>query len=189
MDPFPQPLFTLICTSLCASTLSLIFATLVINISPLLWVFPAVFIATAAYHATIFLISSAESPGSSRLFSRPNLLAAYTLTCLWMGAFVIIVVVLALLSLGRLVDASKRGVWSLVIPCVCAFAETIAMGLVAATTRKERMRILYAAKWKWRPGHDAIALSQWRSVHHFLYVARRHSKPGMVVLGHAQSDC
>jgi len=162
MDSFPYPLFPLICASLCISTLSLIFATLIVSVSPIFWIFPAIFISTVAYHATTILISNTESPTSRRLFSLPNLVAAGALTCLWAAVCGIAIALTVLLAKGRLKDATaSRGLWSMIIPCVCALLETIVMGSIAAYTRKERNQRLYAEKWKWRPGHSSAGLSQW----------------------------
>ncbi|RDB16926.1 hypothetical protein Hypma_002394 [Hypsizygus marmoreus] len=161
MDPLPYPLFALVCISLCVSTLCLVFSTLVIAISPVLWIIPSAYIATVAYHATTLLISNSESHDSHRLFSLPNLLAAYALTCLWTVVFGVALAVSILIG-GRIIgDVAPRGLWSLIVPCMCALAQAVVMGFIAFRTRKERNRILYAAKWKWRPGHSALALSQW----------------------------
>ncbi|KAF8069968.1 hypothetical protein FPV67DRAFT_995033 [Lyophyllum atratum] len=163
MDPFPYPIFPLICGSLTISTLSFIFATLIISVTPILWIFPAIFISTVAYHAATLLISSGETPGSLRLFSRLNLIASCALTLLWAAVCGISITLTVLLAMGRLEDATwpPRGMWSMVVPCVCALLEAIVMGSIVVRTRKERNRILYAAKWKWRPGHSNAALSQW----------------------------
>lgn len=161
MEPFPYPLFPLICASLCISTLSLIFATLIISASPILWIFPGTYICTVAYHATTILISNSEDTGSLRLFSRSNLLASFTLTCLWAATGGITIAVTALLAEGRLSHTiASQGIWKMVVPCVLALLESVVLGFIANGTRKERNRILYAAKWKWRPGHNAAA-SQW----------------------------
>ncbi|KAF9462339.1 hypothetical protein BDZ94DRAFT_1237006 [Collybia nuda] len=153
MEPFPPLLFPLICVSLCMSTLALIFTTFVISVSPVLWIIPAAFIATAAYHAVTFLISSGESSGSARLFSRANLAMAYALTVTWGGAFGVAVAYTVLRQMGKLKETSaSRGLWTMVVPCLCSFFEILIMGYISMRTHEERRRIVYAEKWKWRPG-------------------------------------
>ncbi|GLB45058.1 hypothetical protein LshimejAT787_1901360 [Lyophyllum shimeji] len=162
MEPFPFPLFPLICASLCVTTLSLIFATLIISVSPILWIFPATFISTIAYHAATLLISNVEDAGSLRLYSFANLLASCSITCIWAAVSGITTALTVLLATGRLKDATTpRRLWPMVVSSVCALIECIVMGSIAIRTREERKRILYAAKWKWRPGHNTAAATQW----------------------------
>ncbi|KAG6829483.1 hypothetical protein H0H92_004364 [Tricholoma furcatifolium] len=159
MDSAPRPFFPLICASLCISTLSLIFAILIIDVSRFLWILPSLFVATAAYHAVTILIANSESTGALQLFALANLIISYALTCLWAAGFAVTVTITVLFLQGRLeTDASSR-TWSMVVPCVCALLQTIVMGLIAILSRKERNRIRYADKWKWRPGHYGSAAS------------------------------
>lgn len=161
MDPFPPPLFPLICVSLCVSTLALIFATFVIGVSPALWIIPAVFITTVAYHTVTLLISSGEPPGSARLFSRVNLAVAYALTVAWGAAFGVAVAYTVLRQMGKLGEpAASQGLWTMVVPCLCSFSEILLMGFIAMRTHEERRRIVYAEKWKWRAGFGVPSQSR-----------------------------
>jgi len=163
MDSFPPPLFFLVCTSLVTSTLILVFATLVISASNLLWIFPPAFGVTYAYHGITILLANTEQPGSSRLFSLAGLLAAYTITCVWLVASGLIAAVTTLFYTGKWQRVyPAHGLWSMVLPCLCAFLEALVMASVAFFTRKERNRILYASKWKWRQGYNPRATAtQW----------------------------
>jgi len=164
MAPLPRPLFYLICASLCISTISLIFAILIIRVSLLSWIFPIAFILTTLYHGVAFLMSNSaseiETPDSSYLFSLPNLASAYLLTVLWTAVFGTAIALTVLVSsIGQL--HAPRGLWSVIIPSVSSFMEALVMGSIAVLTHKERKRIIYASKWKWRPGHGVAASSQW----------------------------
>lgn len=162
MDLFPHPLFYLICASFCISTAALIFGTLILSTSPLLWVFPPVFALTILYHAVLTIISHGESPGSLRLFSRASVIATYVLAGFWIAVSGVAVAVNVLIHLGKL-EASK-GPWGAIVPCIFSFIEIIIVTFIAVLMQKERKRILYTDKWKWRAGHGASKSSQWRCV-------------------------
>ncbi|KNZ76660.1 hypothetical protein J132_09193 [Termitomyces sp. J132] len=161
MNSLPYPLFPLICISACTSTLTLIFSTLIISVSPVLWILPALFLSTVAYHAVTILISNSETTGSLRLFSLSNLAISCVLTCLWAAGCGATIAITVLLLKGRLSRIVPRGTWSMIVPCICALLESIIMGSIVTLTWKERKRIQYADKWKWRPGRYFPFSAQW----------------------------
>ncbi|KAF8893374.1 hypothetical protein BD779DRAFT_1505846 [Infundibulicybe gibba] len=160
MNPFPPFFFPLICTSLCLSTLALVVSTLAIGISPLLWIIPAAFAVTITYHTTILFISSSESTKSSRLFSAPAVVFAYLLTLLWACDFGFALTLVILLCSGKLESSvSGRNSGVLVASLVLTLFEAVVMGSIAWRCHKERRRITYSAKWRWKPSNPE--LSHW----------------------------
>lgn len=160
-------LLILISASLCTSTIALGFSAVVIHVSPLFWIFPMAFILTALSHiSTIVLASMSKNDTSCNdrfayLFSLRDLASSCALTILWFAALVIAMTLSALVSVGKL--HARHGLWSVVLPCICAFVEIIIMVFIILLRHKERKRMLYAEKWKWRPGHGASSsCSQWR---------------------------
>jgi hypothetical protein len=170
-EVFPASLFYLICASFSVSTAALIFGTLILSTSPLLWVFPPVFILTLLYHAVITFVSYGESSGSLRPFSRAGVIATYVLAGLWMGVSGVTVAVNILIQLKKL-EASK-GPWGAIVPCIFSFIEVIIVVVIAVLMQKERRRILYTDKWKWQAGHGASKSSQWRyAICRLSYISR-----------------
>jgi len=163
MESFPSPLFALACASAVTSALTLVFATLIISVSNILWIFPAAFALTCAYHGITILISNTEQEGSARLFSLAGLIAAYTITLLWLAASILIATVTAMFYTGKWERVvPSKGLWSMILPCVFAFLEALIMASIAFFTRRERNKLMYASKWKWRDGHNPRAVqTQW----------------------------
>ncbi|TFK44226.1 hypothetical protein BDQ12DRAFT_717393 [Crucibulum laeve] len=160
-SPLPSPLFHLISASLCTSALTLIFAALIISVSPVFWIIPASFIATFGCHAIFLLIANSESAGSLRVFSAINVGATYLLSAAWTSTFGVALAYTILLWTGRVDKEEMEGrAWTMVVLCVLALLEVVIMGFVAAASHKERKRVLYKEKWKWRPGASP-SNSQW----------------------------
>ncbi|KAF8232209.1 hypothetical protein L208DRAFT_25815 [Tricholoma matsutake] len=160
-DIIPYPIFILTCSSLCISTMALVFSAVILNISSLLYIFIPVFALTILYHIVVAITSRTEVPDSPRLFSRANVISVCALSVLWTAATGIAVAVNVLIGMGRL--NTGKGSWNAIIPCICSFLEVIIMGFIAFLTQKERKRILYSDKWKWRAGQDSAtsSASQW----------------------------
>jgi len=156
----PPSLFSLICASLCASTVTLVFAALEIGVSSALWIIPVAFISTFAYHAIILLLSNTEQPNSPRVFSAYNLGGAYLLIGLWTAVSAILLAYTVLLSSGRLKTRAHDKLWSMILSCIFSLCESALMGCIVWMTHKERMIIRYREKWKWRPG-AGNSDSQW----------------------------
>jgi hypothetical protein len=163
IDVYPFQLFLLICSSLCISTIAMVFSAIILGVSPYLYVFPPVFALTILYHFVILIVSNGESAGSLRIFSLANVIATVILSVFWIAAGGLAVAVNVLIGQGKL--GTSRGSWSAIIPCICAFIEAIIIGTICFYTRRERNRILYTDKWKWRAGQGAGgSSSQWRCV-------------------------
>lgn len=162
-DVYPYPLFILICASLCVSTIAMVFSALILTSSHLLDIFPAAFALTIFYHFVILIISNGEPAGSLRVFCRTNVISTFILSILWLTTAGLTVAVNVLIGKGKL--NMSQGSWSAIIPCVCAFLEAIIIGSIAFFTRRERNRILYTDKWRWRAGQGVGgSSSQWRYV-------------------------
>lgn len=163
MNPFPPMLFSLICASLCTSTVVLIFSALLIGTIPILWIIPAAFVATISHHATTLLIASAQPPSSPRLFSKANVACVYILTLLW-GSAVGLAIALTVHEYTRKLtgDRPREPAWIMILSCVISLVELAITIWIAVVTQKERKRIAYAEKWKWRP--NPATSSQWRCV-------------------------
>jgi hypothetical protein len=160
-DVLPYTLFILICFSLCVSTISLVFSAIILSTSLLLIIVPIVFALTISYHAVIAVIASSDPAHSPRLFSRASVSAACILCVLWIAAAGVLVDVNVVIGQGKLNLA--KGSWNAIIPCACAFIEAIIMGFTGMLTLKERKRMLYTEKWKWRAGQGGASQStQWR---------------------------
>jgi len=156
----PYQLFILICVSLCLSTIAMVFSALILTVSPLLYIFPIVFGLTILYHFVMLIISNGESAGSLRIFCRANVISTFILSILWIATAGLSVAVNVLIGKGKL--NMSKGSWSAIIPCVCAFLEALDIGTLAFFTRRERNRILYTDKWRWRAGQGAGgSSSQW----------------------------
>jgi len=159
-DVYPYQFFILICGSLCLSTIAMVFSALILNVSPLLYVFPPVFVLTILYHFVMLIVSSGESAGSLRIFCRTNVISSFILSILWIVTAGLAVAVNVLIGKGKL--NTSKGSWTAIIPCLCAFLEAFVIGAIAFFTRRERNRILYTDKWRWRAGHaGGGSSSQW----------------------------
>ena len=161
-DVYPYQLFILICGSLCLSTIAMVFTALILNVSPLLYIFPPVFALTILYHLIMVIVSNGESAGSLRIFCRANVISAFILCILWIATAGLAVAVNVLIGKGKL--NMSKGSWAVIIPCICAFLEALFVGAIAFFTRRERNRILYTDKWRWRASQGSGSSSQWRYV-------------------------
>ncbi|KAF9010686.1 hypothetical protein BDQ17DRAFT_1299227 [Cyathus striatus] len=155
----PKFLFPLTCLSFFTAAVNLVIAALVINVTPILWIAPVAFILTLAFHAIFLLMANSEALDALRLYSAVNITASYILSCLWAGVFTICITVTILFKKGTLRNEGTSKMWILILLCVFAFLQTGAMILVAFVLRKERNRLMYMEKWRWRPG--ALGSSQW----------------------------
>lgn len=157
LDVIPYPLFILICGSLCTSTMAMAFSALTLSVSPLLYIFIPVFVLTISYHGLMFFLSNTQNPTSERLFSRVTVMITCVLSMLWIAALGIAIDVNVLIGMGKL--NTTRGSWSAIIPAICAFIEAIFIGSIAFLMQKERKRVLYNEKWKWRTAQPAAITS------------------------------
>ena len=147
MGSFPRHFFSLTVTSLCISTIGMVFAALTIDLSPIVWLIPGVIALTFIYNTFILLVASAETYNSRRLYAPTPIGCAYFLTFLWTASLAAATAITVLLFANVIQHSDgKIKIWMSIIAGV-SLLEAILLGVIAVMSHRELKQIRYKDKW------------------------------------------
>ncbi|TFK74050.1 hypothetical protein BDN72DRAFT_893496 [Pluteus cervinus] len=160
IDIDPSPAFRWLSLSLLTSTIAVIFAALSIRHEVMLSTVPAAYAMTIGQHVlTYFNLRSTDPAGKiSTLYSMSSV---YIAIAAWVASAGVLLTSIVLTSTGR---TSGNTLWILIVSCSFTFIECGIILAIAIWLRKQRARVLYAAKWAWRIDPKATT-AQWSSPH------------------------
>ncbi|CAA7260576.1 unnamed protein product [Cyclocybe aegerita] len=133
---------------------------LAIPLSSVIWVIPAISIATFIYHIIILFVGSWETTEAPRLYTKYCIACAYAAAVLWIANLGVAITYTALLYANKLHQSTAmHKIWLPIITAV-SLSQSLLLVFMAIKLRREIKEIEYRNKWRWRIGSPANG-SQW----------------------------
>ncbi|KAF9522662.1 hypothetical protein CPB83DRAFT_911201 [Crepidotus variabilis] len=150
MSSLPDYVLAILLASTFVSSIIVIFGSMCLSVSLILWAIPASIFLTLVHHLTTFLIRGLQKSNMPRIYTLASIIFTFVIAILWLACLAISATIMALLFCGRVHAKDDQPKVVLGLLSGLCLLEVILMAFLAIRGVRERKQIQYTEKWTWR---------------------------------------